>query len=217
MNGHFSINSNLVPHIRSFTSSETILLPRHLCMGTKTFCFSVCVCSALCHITGTDRYFNYQGSSPGTIPLATGMVVVCGVLPGWLLPAWKWSFSQSKTVTMWLLDFNRRRRKDCKVLTKQGQCNTVQQEKITSWTTHITVIHIVLFPNASGRKSINATVGSQSMWKCWKQSLLKWLCPSVESRRTSQGREPEKMSSFDGISLHCLWMAITLPSQIKQS
>lgn len=70
-------------------------------------------------------------------------------------------------------------------------------------------------PSASGRKSINATVGSQSMWKRWKQSLLKWLCPSVKSRRPSQGREPEEMSFFDGISLRCLWITITLPSQIK--
>lgn len=173
MNDHFRISSNLVPHIRSFTSSKTIVHPSQLCMGTETFCFSVCV---LFYIVSYHkvlvRYFNYQSRSPGTIPLAKGMVVVSGILPGWLLPTWKWSFSQSRTVKMWLLDFNRRRGKDCKVSTKQGQYNTVQQEKITSWTTRITVIHIVLFPNASGRKSINATAGSQSMWKCWKQSLL---------------------------------------------
>lgn len=197
-------------------SSTTCLRPRHLCMATKTFCFRVH--SVLCHIARSlASTLITRVAQQHHLP-QEWQLCGAGVLPGWLSPAWKWSFSQSKTVTMWLFDFNRARRNDCKVWTMQGQYNTVQQEKITSRTTHITVIHIVLFPNASDRKSINATVGSQSMWKCWgKKSLLKWLCPSVESRRTSQGREPEEMSSFDGISLNCLWMAITLPSQIKQS
>lgn len=80
----------------------------------------------------------------------------------------------------------------------------------------VTVIHIVHFPSASDRKSINATVGSRSMRKCWKQSLLQRLCPSMETERLSQGREQKEMSSFDGISPHCLWMMITLLSQIKR-
>lgn len=37
-----------------------------------------------------------------------------------------------------------------------------------------------------------------------------------KTRRLSQGREQKEMSSFDGISPHCLWMMITLLSQIKR-
>lgn len=37
-----------------------------------------------------------------------------------------------------------------------------------------------------------------------------------KTERLSQGREQKEMSFFDGISPHCLWMMITLLSQIKR-
>lgn len=37
-----------------------------------------------------------------------------------------------------------------------------------------------------------------------------------KTERLSQGHEQKEMSSFDGISPHCLWMMITLLSEIKR-